>query len=173
MEKMSLKIRPETTSDHQFIWNVHRQAFGTEAESNLVDALRDGSFVSVSLVAESHDQVVGHILFSEAEIVTDHGTVGTLSLAPMSVLPEFQRQGIGSQLVRAGLAACRNHGASIVMVLGHPDFYPKFGFKPELAAAIQSPFGAGDAWMGLELRADSLSEIVGRIEYAAPFRAFE
>src|SRR5690606_7453426 len=102
-----LSIRPESPADLEAIRQVNRLAFGEDDEANLVDALRDGGFVRFSLVAEQDGQIVGHILFSDLPIITTSGTVPALALAPMAVLPEFQRQGIGSELVRRGLDVCR------------------------------------------------------------------
>lgn len=148
---MSVVIRPETGQDQEAIWSVNQAAFEGDAEANLVDALRDGRFFAVSLVAEVDGEIVGHILFSRVAIVTNVGTVDALSLAPMAVLPSHQRQGIGSRLVEAALEACREAGHRIVVVLGHPEFYPRFGFSAELAWPLESPFGGGEAWMALEL----------------------
>ena len=100
---MTLEIRPEEDQDRKAVWNVNRLAFDAEDEANLVDALRDGGYVEVSLVAEIDGEIVGHILFTRLAINTDVGIVNALSLAPMAVLPSHQRQGIGSQLVEAGL----------------------------------------------------------------------
>ena len=170
---MNITIRPESIEDLQSIWHVNQSAFEGDAEANLVDALRDGGFVEVSIVAEVDGKVVGHILFSRVAIVTKVGTVDALSLAPMAVLPSHQRQGIGTKLVESGLAACREQGHRIVVVLGHPEFYPRFGFSTELAIQIESPFGGGEAWMAMELSEDSLSGIEGRIEYSPPFMALD
>lgn len=170
---MTVAIRPEDEQDRAAIWHVNQQAFDGDAEANLVDALRDGGFAEVSLVAEVDGEIVGHILFSRVVIATKAGTVDALSLAPMAVLPSHQRQGIGSKLVEAGLEACREQGDRIVLVLGHPDFYPRFGFSAELARPLNSPFGGGEAWMALELVPGALSEIEGRVEYSPPFTALE
>src|SRR5436190_9240659 len=121
-------IRHEAAADHEAVRHVNRLAFGGEDEARLVDALRSGGHSRVSLVAEVEGRVVGHVLFSEVPILTDGGTVAALSLAPMAVLPDFQRRGVGSALVREGLEVCRA-GHRIVVVLGHPAFYPRFGFS--------------------------------------------
>src|SRR5438270_5207172 len=102
---MTITIRPETASDHEVIRHVNRLAFGQDDEARLVDALREGGFVRVSLVAERAGRIVGHILFSDLPILTGDGTVAALALAPMTVLPEVQRRGIGSALVMRGLEA--------------------------------------------------------------------
>lgn len=166
---MTLEIHSEEDGDRKIVWNVNRAAFGAEDEANLVDALRDGGYTEVSLVAEADGEIVGHILFSRIIIVTDAQTVDAVSLAPMAVQPSHQRQGIGSKLVEAGLAACRERGHKIVVVLGHPEFYPRFGFSAELAQPLDSPFGGGEAWMAMELVPGVLSDVEGRIEYPPPF----
>jgi putative acetyltransferase len=96
---MTPTIRPETAADHEAIRHVNRRAFGQDDEAGIVDALRRGGYVRVSLVAEVNGVVVGHILFSDLPILTDNGTVPAVSLAPMAVLPEFQNRGVGSALV--------------------------------------------------------------------------
>jgi putative acetyltransferase len=166
---MNPLIRPEATADHDAIRHVNRLAFGKDAEARLVDALRDGGYVRASIVAEKDGQVVGHILFSDLPIITEAGTVPALALAPMAVLPGFQRQGIGSALVRWGLDECRRQGHRIVVVVGHPHFYPKFGFSSKLASALASPFGGGDSWMALELVPGALDHVSGKVAYPPPF----
>jgi putative acetyltransferase len=170
---MRVTTRPETSQDRVDIWNVNQAAFGADDEANLVDALREDSLVEVSLVAELDNQIVGHILFSRVTIITNTGMVEAVSLAPMAVLPSYQRQGIGSRLVDAGLEACRKQGHRIVLVLGHPEFYPRFGFSAKLAQPLESPFGSGEAWMALELVPDALDGVAGRVKYPPPFGVFE
>jgi putative acetyltransferase len=166
---MSVFIRPEISADLDAIRRVNYLAFGQDAEVRLVDALRDGGYVQVSLVAEQDGKVVGHILFSSLSIITKAETVTALALAPMAVLPEFQNQGIGSALVRRGLEVCKEQGHWIVIVLGHPRFYPRFGFSSKLASALASPFGGGDSWMALELELGALADVAGMVEYPPPF----
>ncbi len=170
---MTIKIRPETVADRKAIWNVNCVAFESNAEADLVDALRAGGDASLSLVAEVDDQIVGHIMFSTLQIFTTTGTMTALSLAPMAVLPGHQRRGIGSQLIVAGLDMCRQRGDLVVVVLGHPQFYPRFGFSAELAKSLESPFGGGEAWMALELVPDAMTGVTGRVEYAPPFGVLE
>jgi putative acetyltransferase len=102
---MSVHIRPETAADYEAIRHVNRLAFGQPAEAQLVDALREGGHVRLSLVAEEAGQIIGHILFSHLPIITATGVVEALALAPMAALPERQRPGVGTRLVEAGLAA--------------------------------------------------------------------
>ena len=170
---MDVELRPENREDRDAIRHVNNAAFGGDVEANLVDALRDGGFAEVSLVAELDGEIVGHILFSPVSIMTKAGTVDAMSLAPMAVVPGHQRMGIGSRLVKEGLEVCRQRGHAIVVVLGHPEFYPRFGFSAELAASLESPFGGGEAWMALELVTGSLAGIKGRVEYPPPFKMFE
>src|SRR5262249_38322001 len=158
-------IRPETAADQEAIRHVNRLAFGQDEEARLVDALRDGGYVRASLVAEQKRQVVGHILFSDLPIITDAGTIPVLALAPMAGLPACPRQGIGSALVRRGLDECRRQGHKIVVVVGPPHFYPRFGFSPALASALASPFGGGDSWMAAELVLGALDGVAGRVQY--------
>jgi putative acetyltransferase len=155
-------IRPETPANHESIRQVNRLAFGQEAETQLVDALRDGGFVRLSLVAELDGQVVGHILFSDIHIVSDGDSIDALALAPMAVVPEHQCKGIGSDLIQTGLEQCRQAGHRIVIVLGHPNYYPRFGFSPELAAPLQSQY-AGEAFMALELVPGALQGVTGEV----------
>jgi len=161
-------ILPETTADHSSIREVHRRAFGREDEGRLVDALRDGGFARLSLVAEQDGRVVGHILFSELAIVMDRGSLPALSLAPLAVVPEHERRGLGSMLVREGLRLCGNSGHRIVIVLGHPEYYPRFGFSAKLAQPLESHY-AGPAFMALELEAGALNGVAGEVRYPPPF----
>lgn len=168
---MNLLIRPETAADIPAIRQVNQLAFGSEGEANLVDALRDGGYARVSLVAETLGQVVGHVLFSRLPIATATGTVEALALAPLAVLPEWQNQAIGSRLTRRGLEECRRQGHTIVVVLGHPHYYPRFGFSSELALPLESPY-AGESFMALELVAGALAGVAGQVEYPPPFGGF-
>jgi putative acetyltransferase len=166
---MTPTVRPETPADRDAVHRVNRLAFGQEAEAALVDALGQGGYSRVSLVAEIGGEVVGHILFSELPILTGSGTVRALALAPMAVLPEYQRRGIGSALVRRGLAACRDAGYRVVVVLGHAGYYPRFGFSTKLAQALSSPLAVGDAWMAAELVPGALEGVRGWVQYSPPF----
>ena len=169
---MHVEIRDESKDDHGAIRRVNQLAFGGDDEANLVRSLRDGGFVEVSLVAEAGGEIAGHILFSRVAIITSIGAVSALALAPMSVLPSHQRLGIGSKVVEAGLNACRKLRHKIVVVLGHPEYYPRFGFSAQLAHLLQSPFGGGDAWMALELVPGALDTVEGRVEFSPPFTVF-
>jgi len=167
---MDILIRPETAADLDAIRHVNRVAFGQEAEARLVDALRVGGCIRLSLVAEAADQIVGHILFSDLPILTGADTVPALALAPMAVLPELQNQGIGSALVNRGLEACRHQGYKILIVLGHPHFYHRFGFRSDLAKNLESPY-AGEAFLAVELVPGGLEGVTGQVQYPPPFEA--
>lgn len=165
---MAIIVRPERDSDQAAVRDVNRLAFGQEDEARLVDALREGGYARVSLVAEEEGRIVGHILFSDLPILVPGGAVEAISLAPMAVLPDEQRKGIGSLLVREGLRVCRESRHRIVVVLGHPEYYPRFGFSANMAARLRSPF-SGPAFMALELVPGSLEDVEGEVRYPPPF----
>jgi putative acetyltransferase len=162
---MSIIIRPEAHADNEAIRHVNRLAFGQDEEARLVDALRDGGYVRASLVAVQDGQIVDHILFSDMPIVTEARTVPPLALAPMAVLSAFQKQGIGSALVHCWLEECRQQGNKILVVLGHPHFYPRFGFSSKWAAHHDSLFSGQESFMALELVTGALGGLVGRVQY--------
>ena len=167
-----LSIREETPQDYEAIREVNRLAFHQEEEGQIVDRLRADGLVIASLVAVEDGGVVGHILFSVLPIETDRGVLRAASLAPMAVRPERQRQGIGSALVRRGLALCRARGYSICIVVGHPAYYPRFGFSAERAENLRSPF-TGEAFMALELEPGALEGVVGTVCYPEAFGLVE
>ena len=161
-------IRPESVEDGEAIHHVNRAAFGRSAEATLVDRLRQDGLVVVSLVAVEDSRIVGHILFSRLPIHTSLVVIPAVALAPMSVIPDRQRQGIGSALVREGLRACRAAGERIVIVLGHPEYYPRFGFSSALASRLRSPF-SGRSFMALELESAALAGVSGEVRYPPAF----
>ena len=165
---MDVQVREEEPRDAEGIREVNRLAFGQEDEARLVDALRDGGYARLSLVAEEDRRVVGHILLSDLPIITREGTLPALALAPLAVLPARQRQGIGSRLVRQGLSACADAGHRVVVVLGHPAYYPRFGFSAQLAERLKAPF-SGPAFMALELMPGALADVAGEVRYPPPF----
>lgn len=165
-----IEIRRDRPDDGAAIRIVNRLAFGREDEAALVDALRNGGYVVASLVAEEAGRIVGHILFSRLPIESAGRIVDAAALAPMAVMPGRQREGIGSALVRAGLEACRKVGIAAVVVLGHPAYYPRFGFSAAAARGLRCPFpGAGDAFMALALAPGSLEVRDAAVHYAPPF----
>ncbi len=122
----------------------------------------------LSLVAEIDGQIIGHILFSRMTVETAQGPVAAVSLAPMAVLPDHQGREVGSQLVRRGLAQLSEQGERIVIVLGHKQYYPRFGFSVEKARCLASPFPP-EAFMALELSQGALAGVQGVVRYAAAF----
>lgn len=165
-----IHIRGERKEDFEGVRRVNEAAFGQPAEADLVDALRSGGAVTVSLVAEVKGQIVGHILFSPVTVqgADDLKAVG---LGPMAVLPEHQRRGIGSLLIRKGLEYCRKAGIQAVVVLGHPDYYPRFGFRRASSWGLRCEFDAPDeAFMALELIPNVLSGRSGVVNYHAAFK---
>lgn len=165
-------ISTERPSDVPMIHAVHAEAFDTEAEARLVDRLRQRADPFLSLVAHLGDVVVGHVLFTPVQLA-DREKAGLLGLAPMAVLPAFQRQGVGGALVEQGLAAARELGARGVVVLGHHDYYPRFGFRPAAEFGLWNEFGApAEYFMALELASGGLAEAAGLIRYDSAFSDF-
>lgn len=147
---------------------IHDAAFGGSYESALVDQLRADGHALLALVADDDSRLVGHIMFSRMGIETSAGVVPAVALAPVAVLPEYQRKGIGSRLIESGLESLRNRGERVVIVVGHPAYYPTFGFSNEKASALESPFPA-EAFMALELDPGSLAGVRGKVVYPAAF----
>jgi putative acetyltransferase len=170
---LSIHIRPVTADDHPSIRHIAQSAFAGTDEVKLVDALRTGGWVIAELVAEVDDQIVGHVLFSRIALATQTRRISLVSLAPVAVLPDYQKQGIGSRLIRSGLKQLQDQGESVVVVLGHPEYYPRFGFSAELAQSLHSPFSGKPAWMALEIHSGALKDIQGQVEYSPPFSAFD
>jgi putative acetyltransferase len=165
-------VREEIPEDHDAIHELNRIAFGGNEEAEIVDRLRNAGLVILSLVAIENDETVGHIMFSQLQIETEQGVLEAAALAPMSVHPKYQRQGIGSALVRQGLEVCRKRGKSIVVVVGHPEYYPRFGFSADLAKNIRSAF-SGNVWMALELEPGALEKVKGIVRYPEAFGNLE
>ena len=163
-------IREERAGDAEQIRTVNLAAFDTRAEADLVDALRRGRVPAISLVAEDNATLIGHILFSPVTIVGAEALPLTLvGLAPMAVVPARQRQGVGSHLVVEGLERCRRANVAAVVVLGHPDYYPRFGFTPASGHSIRPPFDVEDQYM-MALVLDPTRPVpAGTIRYPAAF----
>jgi putative acetyltransferase len=165
-------IRPEQKEDIERIKEINDLAFNGLNESKLIAGVRDSEYFipELSLVAVNENQVIGHILFSIISIETEDGHVPTIGLAPMAVHPDFQNQGIGSYLVSEGIQRCKGLNYEHVFVLGHPNFYPKFGFIPSTVKGIRSPFPVPDeVFMVNEIREGSLTDISGKIVYPPAF----
>ena len=133
-----ISIRQEKSEDASAIRQVNEKAFEQPQEADVVDQIRANCTNILSLVALQENEIVGHILFSPAVIESVNRQVEGMGLAPMAVLPEYQRQGIGSELIRQGLDILRKRGCTFVIVLGHPDYYPRFGFEPASFYGLKS-----------------------------------
>jgi len=162
--------RHEIPEDIPAIHHVHTLAFGQPNEADLVDALRRHGGLTISLVAIQDDHIVGHIAFSPVTITSSTGTMEALGLAPMAVLPNYQRRGFGSQLVEAGLTACHHTPYGVVVVLGHPHYYPRFGFTPAKPLGIAWEHDAPEeAFMVKEIQEGALAQIRGVVKYRPEF----
>ncbi|MDH5648986.1 MAG: N-acetyltransferase [Gammaproteobacteria bacterium] len=165
-----MNIREEKASDIEKIWKLNSQVFGTATEANLVNTLRECGCTYVSLVAETEDKIVGHILFTPVELIGSKSNVKIMGLAPMAVQTEYQNKGIGSLLVLAGLDRCRALGYDAVVVLGHPGYYPRFGFLPSASFGVKSEYEVPEGvFMVMELVPGSLKDQRGVIKYHAAF----
>jgi putative acetyltransferase len=169
-----MTIRPETADDVARVREINTLAFGQPAEAVLVDELRTNCGEALSLVAED-DAVVGHILFTPVTIEDAGNPRVGMGLAPMAVHPERQRRGIGSQLVRRGLEILRDRRCPFVVVVGHPEYYPRFGFEPASGRGLVSQWDAipDEAFMVLVLDEPAMAGVSGVARYRAEFDAAE
>lgn len=163
---MSIEIREEGPDDIAAIRNVNKRAFGQDQEGNIVDALRSNGAALLSLVAVVNREVVGHIMYSPATV----GEVTGAALGPMAVLPEYQRGGIGSKLVEAGNLRIKDAGWPFVIVLGHADYYPRFGFRPARPLGITCEWDVPeDVFMVLVLDQAKMERVSGLAKYRQEF----
>ncbi|MDO9550509.1 MAG: N-acetyltransferase [Methanoregula sp.] len=173
----SFFIRTETPSDISEIFALQNNAFAQDGEARLVNALRnDGDFTAdLSLVAVHDDRIIGHVLFPPITIEspdTMKKSVPARALAPLGVDPAFQCQGVGAALLEEGLIACRQLGHRAVIVVGHPGYYPRFGFSTARTFGISAPFPCPDeAFMALELVPGALDGVHGTVRYPHAFDA--
>ena len=166
----AIDIRPEEPEDIPFIRQVHQRAFHpSPIEARLVDLLRQRFKLPESWVATAHGGVIGHVAFSPITLVPDHPAIGGLGLAPVGVLPEFQRQGIGGTLIVRGLEACKQRGCDVVVVLGDPRYYARFGFEDARRYQLDNEYHAEDEFMVLELRSGALRDVRGLVKYQPEF----
>jgi len=167
-----INIRKEQIGDEEQIRVVNTSAFGRPTEAAIVDTLRQTCSERLSLVALRGDQVVGHILFTPVIIESKERSLKGMGLAPMAVLPEFQRQGIGSKLVQAGLEEMRKAKQPFVIVLGHPEYYPRFGFVRASKYGIVSEYEGvpEEAFMILVLDEVAFEGTSGIAKYRPEFK---
>lgn len=169
-----LKLRKETPDDFTEVFEINQLAFGQDNEAKLIDALRNNLAVFVpalSIVATENNKIVGHILFTKIHIKDEKGNMHeSLGLAPMAVRPDLQKKGIGGQLIKKGLEVAKDLGFTSVIVLGHENYYPKFGFDPADKWNIKAPFDVpSNAFMAIELEQDGLKSISGTVIYPKEF----
>lgn len=163
-------IRDEKKSDRDAVYAVNKSAFDSSSEADLVDSLRQQVHPLISLVAEDGGEVVGHIMFSPVSL-SDCADLKVMGLAPMAVSPTHQRKGIGSVLVRTGLDRCRQLDFAAIVVLGHPNYYPRFGFSPSSHFGIDSEYEVPeDVFMAMELQPEALCGRTGTVKYHPAFR---
>ncbi|ANH80135.1 GCN5 family acetyltransferase [Niabella ginsenosidivorans] len=172
---MDVLIRAERTEDFEAIAHVNEEAFGRTEEAMLIDQLRSSeAFVpELSLVATKGTEIFGHILFTKIKIIDSLShCYESLALAPIAVRTAYQHQGIGSALIREGLHRAREIGYLSAIVLGHDDYYPRFGFTPASHWNITAPFDVPDeAFMAVELVENGLKNVSGIVIYAKEFEA--
>ncbi|MBS4200031.1 N-acetyltransferase [Bacillus sp. FJAT-49732] len=169
-----MKIRTETYEDYKAVYDINVEAFGNrEDESNLVERIResDGFIPELSIVAEKDGKVIGHILLSKANIWKSDKTTEVIVLAPIAVKPEYQKKGIGSSLIHEGLERVTELGYGLVLLIGHPSYYPRFGFKPARSFGLElRQFDVpDDVFMICELRTGELERIQGELRYPTAF----
>lgn len=163
-------IRAEKGSDLQEIWQINAEAFETEAEADLVNILRESGIPFISMVYEDNNKLSGHILFTPVELEGHTKNLRIIGLGPVAVIPEMQNKSIGSALVKAGIEQCKSEGYDAIIVLGHPNYYPKFGFVLSVKYGIKSEYDVPeDVFMVLELKENALKGKQGTIKYHEAF----
>ena len=172
MRTRSTTIRSELPNDYAAIKTVNDLAFGQPNEGTLVEKLRLNPYFikELSLVAVDNSSVIGHILFFPIKIKSNSHVYASLALAPMAVLPDHQNKGIGGKLVGEGLRVAKELGFKSVIVVGHNDYYSRFGFAPASKWEIRSPFDVPDeSFMAIPLIKDGLKAVSGVVEYPEEF----
>ena len=166
-----ISIREERPEDVPAVRAVNEMAFPEPVEADIVDKIRAACRETLSLVAADGDTIVGHIFFSPVNVTEDHGSLQGMGLGPMAVVPERQRQGIGSQLVEAGLREMRARQCPFVIVLGHPEYYPRFGFRPASGFGLSCQWDGipDDVFMVFVLDESALTRVSGVVRYRDEF----
>ena len=165
-----IEIREEQGGERQQIHQVIVAAFGGDTEANLVELLRDRNKAPVALLAASDNMIVGHIMFSPVTITPAPKALRAVGLAPLSVLPAFQGQGIGSMLAREGLKKCAAVGFEMAVVLGSPYYYPRFGFSRANLYGLGNEYDTGEHFMAMELKKGALDKVSGTVQYSPEFK---
>ncbi|CAM4479164.1 GNAT family N-acetyltransferase [Paenibacillus tarimensis] len=169
-----MNIRTETVEDYDEVYKLNYEAFGNrEDESELIERIRKSkAFVSdLSIVAEAGEQIIGHMLMSRA-LVEDHDNqYDVIVLAPIAVRPQYQRQGIGRMLIEEGIRRCRALGYGIILLIGHPTYYPKLGFQParKFGLELKQFVVPDEVFMVYEVEDGELNEIKGELKYPEAF----
>ena len=169
---MQIDIRHETPDDYHAVRDVNLAAFETPAEADLIDRIRHTPqyIPALSLVAIVDGVITGHALFSEIAIERQTGNLRALALGPIAVLPAYQRQGIGTRLIETGHQQAAERGYPFVVLLGHPEYYPRFGYVPAGPYGLSVPWDVPpEAFMVCELVPGSLESVAGQVRYAEPF----
>jgi len=169
----AIAVRHERTGDAARVFEIQERAFGRAAEAVLVDALRERARPVISFVAESRGQIVGHVLFSPVTVGQGAGARAAMGLAPLAVDPVHQGLGVGSALARAGLEACRSAGHLVVVVLGSPAYYGRFGFEPATLHGLSYPGPADPAFQVVSLEPGALAGFAGVAHYHPAFDEIE
>lgn len=165
---MSASIRTAESADYPQIDEILHAAFGTGAEARLVRRLRDDGALRLENVAVMERRVIGHIAFSILEVSNSAARLDAVALAPLSVSPEHQKSGIGSRLVMDSHARLAAANIALSVVLGHPAYYPRFGYSATCARQLQAPY-SGPSFMALELRQGCLENRLWSVSYAHAF----
>ena len=168
-----IEIRAEKPDDSAAIQEVHTEAFGGAGEAKLVRLISERKKALLSLVAITDHRVVGHILFSRVTVAGSPDGFSAVGLAPLAVLPGYQRQGIGSSLIREGLKHCKEADYKAVVLVGHPAYYSRFGFTRAADFGLQNEYGVHDEFMVLPLRDGALQGVSGLVKYLPEFREAE
>ncbi|MCU0487326.1 MAG: N-acetyltransferase [Anaerolineales bacterium] len=167
---LNLRIRPERPADIPAIRAVHQAAFSGEGEGRLVELLRLNGKADISLVAEVDGQVIGQVLFSPVTITGSARPLRGLGLAPVGVLPAYQKQGAGTGMIQLGLKMANLRGYDYCVVLGDPAYYQRFGFQTAARYGLDNEYGVDDEFMALEFRRGCLSDAAGLVQYGPEFK---
>lgn len=165
-----IKVRSETSTDITLIHKVEAAAFNSSIEPTLVDMLRERQHAVLSLVAEVDEKLVGHIIYSPVILTPVGASRRGLGLGPIAVHPDYQKQGIGSALIKQGNAILADIGYDFIVLLGSPRYYTRIGFRPGSEFNLDNEYGAGDEFMAHELYPGALTGVHGLVQYVPEFK---